>query len=62
MTVSINYYGIASHCYSSNACDVRGSVLSYRADTDGVAFVSNTRVADVDIAIACGEGKPGAIA
>jgi len=62
MTISVNYYRIASHCYSSNTCDVGGSVLSGRADSDGVTFVSNTRVADIDIAIAGGEEKTGAIA
>jgi len=62
MAAFINYYRIASHCYSSNTCDVGGSVLSCRADSNGVAFVSNTRVADIDIAIACGEEETGAIA
>jgi len=62
MTISVNYHRIASHCYSSNTCHVGGSVLSCRADSDGVAFVSNTRVADIDIAIACGEEETGAIA
>jgi hypothetical protein len=62
MTTFVNYHRIAGHCYSSNTCHVGGSVLSCRADSDGVAFVSNTRVADIDIAIARGEEKTGAIA
>ena len=61
MTTFVNYYRIASHCYSSNTCDVGGSLCSCRADADGVGFVSNTRVADIDIVIACGEEETGAI-
>jgi len=60
MTASVNYYRIATHCYSSNTCDVGGSLCSCRADSDGVAFVRNTGVADIDIVIACGEEGAGA--
>src|SRR5439155_50582 len=49
MTTSVNYYRIASDCYSSNTCHVGGSLCSCRADTDGVAFGSNTGVADICI-------------
>ena len=27
MTTFVNYYRIASHCYSSNTCDVGGSLF-----------------------------------
>ena len=59
MTTSVNYYRIASHCYSCNTCDVGGSLCSRRADADGVGFVSNTEVADIDIVIARGEEGTG---
>jgi len=62
MAIFVNDYRIASHCYSSNTRDVGGSVLSCRTDSNGVGFVSNTRVADIDIAIACGEEETSAIA
>src|SRR5215471_7973859 len=62
MTSSVNYYRIASHCCSSNTCDVGGSLCSRRADANGVGFVSNTRVANIDITIACGEVGTGASA
>ena len=51
MTAFVNYYRITSHCYSSNTCDVGGSLCSCRADADGIGFVGNTRVADIDIVI-----------
>jgi hypothetical protein len=59
MTSSVNHDRIASECYSSNACDVGGSLCSYRADADGVGFARNTEVADIDIVIACGEVSTG---
>jgi len=62
MTTSINYYRIASDCSSSYARDVNGSLPSYRADADGVRFACNTPVANIDVVIACGEVKTGAIA
>src|SRR5258707_5583803 len=60
MTTSVNYYRIASDCYSSNTCHVGGRLCSCRADTDGVAFGSNTGVADIYIVIPCGEKGTGA--
>src|SRR6266487_97046 len=60
MTTSVNYYRIASDCYSSNTCHVGGTLCSCRADTDGVAFGSNTGVADIYIVIPCGEKGTGA--
>src|SRR3982751_2945944 len=63
MTTFINYYRIASDCYSSNTCDVGGrlrTVVRVAPDTDGVGFASNTAVADIDIVISCGEKDTGA--
>jgi len=65
MTASVNYYRIASDCYSSNTCDVGGrlrTVARVAPNADGVGFASNTQVADIDIVIACGEGSTGGIA
>jgi hypothetical protein len=62
MTTSVNYYRIASDCYSSNTCDVGGSLCSFRADADGVGFSCNTCVANIDIEIAAGETAPGVYA
>jgi hypothetical protein len=59
MTTLVNYHRIASDCYSSNACDVRGSLCSCCADTDGVGFPSNPEVSDIDIVIACGKKCTG---
>ena len=60
MATSVNYYRVASHCYSCNTWDVGGSLCSCRADADGVGFASNTEVADIDIVIARGEEAPAA--
>jgi hypothetical protein len=59
MTTSINYYRIASDCYSGNTCNIGGSLCSCRADADGIGFASNTKVANIDIVIACGEVSTG---
>jgi hypothetical protein len=62
MTSPVNYYRIASDCHSSNACDVGGSLCSCCADADGIGFASNTKVANIDIVIACGKVGTGGIA
>jgi hypothetical protein len=65
MTTFVNYYRIASDCYSSNTCDVGGrlrTVSRVAPDADGVGFARNTDVADVDIVIAGGEGSTSSIA
>jgi hypothetical protein len=62
MTAFVNHYKIASDCYSSNTCDVGGTLCSCSADADSVGVASNTQVADVDIVIACGESSTGGIA
>ena len=65
MTTFVNYYRIASDCYSGNTCDVGGrlrTVARVAPDADGIGFVSNTKVADIDIVIACGENGTGGIA
>jgi len=60
MAALINYYRIASDFDSGNTGHVGGGLCSYRTDTDCVAFVSNTGVADIDVVIACSEEGPGA--
>jgi hypothetical protein len=62
MTTFVNYYRIASECYSSNTCDVGGrlrTVARLAPNADGVGFASSTPVADIDIIIAYGEEGTG---
>jgi hypothetical protein len=49
MTIFVNYYRIASDCYSSNTCDVGCGLYSCCPEANGVALAGNTAVADVDI-------------
>src|SRR3954453_7398302 len=59
MTAFVNYYRIASDCYSCNTCNVSGVLYSCCSESDGVGFAGNTGAADVDIKIARGEAVTG---
>jgi hypothetical protein len=60
MTTCVNYHRIAGDCYSGNACNVSGTLCSWRADANGVGFGRTTSVPDIDIVIARREVGPGA--
>src|SRR5260370_34604944 len=59
-TVSVyDYCYASSNRYPTDSGDKCGFVSSFLPDADGIGLTCNTRVADVDIAIAGGEVKTG---